>query len=124
MASLNADLSSSTAYAEAIAMLIERGGTVPEVAEQSGLGYNTVRKLVRALHRRRIVRVALWRRDSLGRARNPVWIVGSGQDSSRPPGMSLEERVRRYDDKRREIAQRLGVPMRRVRLRDYPEERV
>jgi hypothetical protein len=37
--------------------------------------------------------------------------------------MTLAERVERYEAKRREIAQRFGVPMRGVRLRDYPEEK-
>lgn len=122
MASVNRDLGNSTAYAEAIYLLMHKGGTAQEIANDSGLAYNTVRKLIRALHRRRIVRVALWRKDALGRDRLPVWLFGSQPDAAKPPGMPLHERVRRYDDKRREIAQRLGVPMRRVRLRDYPGE--
>lgn len=116
MASVNADLSSSTAYAEAIAMLIERGGTVSEVAEQSGMRYNTVRKLVRALHRRGVLRIALWKRDGIGRERLPVYIVGKGPDAVRPPGMTQAERAQRYWEQRRQIAERLGIAARNVRM--------
>ncbi len=122
MTSLSENLSNSTAYAEAIFQLQRHGGTVREISQHSGLGYNTTRKLIQALHRRGVIRVALWRRDGIGRERLPVYFFGTGPDAKRPLGMTREERVRRYNDKRREIAERLGIPMRGVRLRDYKEE--
>lgn len=124
MTSLSDNLSNSTAYAEAIVQLQRHGGTVREISHHSGLGYNTTRKLIQALHRRGVIRVALWRRDGIGRERLPVYFFGSGPDATRPRGMTLAERIRRYDDKRREISARLGIPMRRVRLRDYKEEKI
>lgn len=121
MASVNADLGNSTAYAEAIAILIRKGGTTRDVSEHSGLAYNTCRKLIRALHRRKLLRVALWGEDSAGRKRIPVWLMGSGPDAARPPRMTEDERKQRYNAKRREIADRLGIPVRGLRLRDYKE---
>lgn len=50
MPSISNRLSHSTAYAEAITLLIRHGGSVSEISEHSGLGYVTVRKLVHALH--------------------------------------------------------------------------
>lgn len=103
-------------------MLIQRGGTVREISEHSGLAYNTTRKLVHALRRRGVLRVALWRGDSIGRRRTPAWVIGSGPDAVQP---RMDERTKkeRYDAKRQAIADRLGIAMSNVRLRDYREMR-
>lgn len=119
MPSISNRLSHSTAYAEAITLLIRHGGTVSEISEHSGLGDVTVRKLVQALHRRGVIRVALWRRDRLGRAATRVWVVGSGPDAARPPATTGQQRVEAYNEQRREIGERLGIPMRDVRLRHH-----
>ncbi len=118
MASLRRDLANSTAYAEVIATLVEKGGTYQDLVEASGMRYNTVRKLVNALHRRKIVRVALWKRGACMRIRLPVWAFGSAPDAARPPRMTDAERKDRYEEKRRAIARQTGTPVRRVRLKE------
>lgn len=122
MGALSEHLSTSTAYAEAIVMLLQRGGTTREISDHCGLAYNTTRKLIYALRRRGVLRVILWREDGIGRRRTPAWVIGSGPDAVQPHETDAA-RKRRYDDRRREIAAELGIPMRNVRLRDYKEMR-
>lgn len=122
MPSLSKHVSNSTAYAVVIELLLRRGGTTQEIREQSGLGDTTVRKLIQALRRRGILRVALWKRDSIGRPVLPVWSFGTAPDVARQPAISKQDRLDAYNQKRREIGERLGVPMRHVRLRDHLEE--
>ena len=97
MASLRRDIANSTAYAEVIATLVEKGGTYQDLVEASGMRYSTVRKLVNALHRRKIVRVASWKRGACIRIRLPVWAFGSAPDAARPPRMPDAERKDRYE---------------------------
>lgn len=103
-------------------MLLQRGGTVREISDHSGLAYNTTRKLIHALRRRGVLRVVLWREDGIGRRRIPAWVIGSGPDAVQP---RMDERTKRerYDAKRQAIADRLGIAMSNVRLRDHKEMR-
>ena len=119
---LSEHLSSSTAYAEAIVMLLQRGGTTREISDHSGLAYNTTRKMIYALRRRGVLRVVLWREDGIGRRRTPAWVIGSGPDAVQPRRTEAERRER-YDAKRQAIADQLGIAMSNVRLRDHKEMR-
>jgi hypothetical protein len=102
---LNVNLSNTTAYAAVVEALVRTGGTPKELHEISGLATNTTRKFLRALRNRGLVRVALWRQDTLGRYTIAVWGWGSPlYDAKRPPRMTPTQRSARQRMKKREMS--------------------
>lgn len=90
-----------TAWANVIDCLFDRPHTCDELAEQSGMAPNTVRKLIRILHRRRRhIFIAAWRPDAIGRFVKPAFKFGSYQDVPRPlprtPTQRSALRAKRY----------------------------
>jgi predicted ArsR family transcriptional regulator len=101
---LNTHLSNTTAYAAVVEALVRTGGTTQEFSDVSGLATNTTRKFIRALRNRGLVRVALWRQDTMGRYTIAVWGWGSAPDTKRPPRMTSTERSARRRMKKREMS--------------------
>ncbi len=102
---LNTHLSNTTAYAAVVEALVRAGGTPKELHEISGLATNTTRKFIRALRNRQLVRVALWRQDTMGRYTIAVWGWGSPlYDAKRPPRMTPTQRSARQRIKKREMS--------------------
>jgi hypothetical protein len=102
---LNVNLSNTTAYAAVVEALVRTGGTTQEFSDASGLAANTTRKFIRALRNRQLVRVALWRQDTLGRYTIAVWGWGSPlYDAKRPPRMTPTQRSARQRMKKREMS--------------------
>ncbi len=102
---LNTHLSNTTAYAAVVEALVRTGGTTQEFSDASGLAANTTRKFIRALRNRQLVRVALWRQDTLGRYTIAVWGWGSPlYDAKRPPRMTPTQRSARQRMKKREMS--------------------
>lgn len=101
---LNTHLSNTTAYAAVVEALVRTGGTPKELHEISGLAINTTRKFLRALRNRGLVRVALWRQDTMGRYTIAVWGWGSAPDTKRPPRMTSTQRSARQRIKKREMS--------------------
>lgn len=94
MANLSEHLYHVTAYAGAIDLLCESPHTVFELHEETGLALNTVRKLIKALHRRKRIYVAAWERDSTiaGRYTRPSYAFGSKPDAVRPVRRTATQR--------------------------------
>ena len=67
MGGLNTHLSNAAAYAAAFDGLISGASTVEDLSQESGLAHNTTRKLIHALRRRKLIHVAAWEADALGR---------------------------------------------------------
>ncbi len=102
---LNTHLSNTTAYAAVDEALVRTGGTTQEFSDTSGLAANTTRKFIRALRNRELVRVALWRQDTMGRYTIAVWGWGSPlYDAKRPPRMTSTQRSARRRMKKREMS--------------------
>ena len=102
---LNTHLSNTTAYAAVVEALVRTGGATQELSDTSGLAANTTRKFIRALRNRELVRVALWRQDTMGRYTIAVWGWGSPlYDAKRPPRMTSTERSARRRMKKREMS--------------------
>jgi hypothetical protein len=102
---LNTHLSNTTAYAAVVEALVRTGGTTQEFSDTSGLAANTTRKFIRALRNRALVRVALWRQDTMGRYTIAVWGWGSPlYDAKRPPRMTSTQRSARRRMKNREMS--------------------
>jgi hypothetical protein len=101
---LNVHLSNTTAYAAVVEALVRTGGTTQEFSDASGLATKTTRKFIRALRNRQLVRVALWRQDTMGRYTIAVWGWGSAPDTKRPPRMTPTQRSARQRMKKREMS--------------------
>lgn len=118
MGALNVYLANATAYAVAIAALMDGECTIAELVQESGLGVTTVRKLVAALRRREIVYVAAWEKDRAGRSSIAAYAIGRGhRDVRRPSGKSAKQRKTEYDARRRLLALERGATFRETRMR-------
>lgn len=101
---LNTYLSNTTAYAAVVEALVRTGGTTQEFSDTSGLALNTTRKFVRALRNRQLIRVALWRQDTMGRYTIAVWGWGSPlYDAKRPPRLTPTQRSARRRMRKHEM---------------------
>lgn len=114
---LNVNLANTTAYAEVIATLVDSGGTIPALSQESGLALTTTRKFVAALKRRKLVRVQAWDKDSLGRTVIAVYEWGSAPDAKRPARQTMEERRARYYAKLQTLAILRGTSVKETRVR-------
>lgn len=77
------------------AMMLEEllsGPCTSEVlAEHTGLCLRTVRKTLQALHERKLVYIAAWEKDSIGRqAQVKVYAFGQARDAKRPTKSSSQ----------------------------------
>jgi len=91
-------------YAEAIAALTNSGPVgVKGLTEVTGLHFNTVRKLVNALHRRRLVYIAEWGQDYIGRFVTPLYAMGNVNDVKKPPRLAPAEIHKRTRAKRKAL---------------------
>lgn len=80
------------AFAVLIESLVDAPYTIQELVTLSGFAYNTTRKFILALHRRRLVYVAVWRTDKIGRYTKPAYSFGSRPDVPRPPARTATQR--------------------------------
>jgi hypothetical protein len=78
--------------------------SVEELVDVTGWHPVTVGRLVRALHRKRVLHVSAWLPDTLGRDSAPVYMLGNKRDKSRkttPP----KDRSRAYRARKRSLRQ-------------------
>lgn len=119
MPSLHQYLSNVSAYAEAIYALTQGPCTVKELVAESGLAYNTARKFVHSLRRRKLIYIAAWEHDTTGRSTVAAYGWGGKKDVQRPPGKTIKERKAKYMAKIRAIALQTGKPIGETRLRKH-----
>lgn len=59
--------------------------TVPELADHSGMSHRYVCRLLRTMHSKKVVHIAGWGKDSIGRqAQVRVYQLGPGRDKPKP----------------------------------------
>lgn len=116
MPNMNAHVLNSTAWAVFIQGLAEDGGTVNDLAEESGLSAYTVRRVLHALHKRRAVHITSWEKDTLGRHTVRSWKLGRKKDAARPPAKANIERCREYYVKQQQVAAVTGGTVRTARV--------
>lgn len=86
----------AVAYAIVVEALLDAPYTLDELIKIAGLAENTTWKFVRALHRRGLVHVAVWRTDRWGRHTRPAYKLGSLDDVPRPaPKTSSQRNIER-----------------------------
>ena len=89
--------------------LIDEPCTVRELMDVSGLARHTVWRYLRALVKVKVIRVAEWESDSLGRPQIPAYMMGAGKDVPRPK-QPRDRRARRVQRYQREV-QRAMIQM-------------
>lgn len=82
-------------YAKLIRHLVEGEYNCRELAELVGVHYITVLDYTRALHDEKVIHVARWERDGLGRDAVKVYKFGDAPDAERRR-ISRTEAQRRY----------------------------
>jgi predicted ArsR family transcriptional regulator len=95
-------------YAKLIKELHDGPYSFQELADNTGLHYHTVREYVNCLHRERLVHIALWEKDRLGRDCKPLWVFGRSKDKKREK-MTQAERQARHRSKKRGLASPLHM---------------
>ena len=106
MGSLNIHLSNAAAYAAVFEGLISGASTVVDLAQESGLAHNTTRKLIHALRRRKLIHVAAWETDALGRHTKAAYALGHKPDVAKPPAKTSTQRSARSAARKRSKAYR------------------
>lgn len=115
--SLSTHLLHVAAYAHMVDMLINDGGTVEDLYEETGMNRNTIRKFIAAMRRRKVVYVARWEPNSIGRHNIANYRIGNKPDAKQPEPRSNQQKKRDYDERRRKIAASLGVSYKTIRMR-------
>lgn len=79
-----------------VAMFIKALLTAPmtryQLADFTGMHYDTIQRLVKTLKEENVVHICQWNRDAIGRHQNPVYSLGDGMDAERPPRIPANER--------------------------------
>jgi hypothetical protein len=70
-----------------------------QLADFTGMHYDTIQRLVKTLKEENVVHICQWSRDSLGRHQNPVYSLGEGMDAEKPPRISANARSAKYKRK-------------------------
>lgn len=91
--------------AMAVAILIrdlqEGVYTVPDLAERCGLGVQTVRLYLKALHKAKAVYICDWDEDRKGGRTLRVYTIGDEKDMPKPSPKGPQEACRKYRQKKK-----------------------
>lgn len=90
-------------FGNLVALMLEGGHTLEELAELTGLHYGTVRVYVRGMHKAGAAFVDHWEKDSRGRYAIKSYRVGTGKDAKPPKAMTPAQRQRRYYAKKKAV---------------------
>ena len=70
-----------------------------EIADYTGMHYDTVQRLLKVLKEENVVHIIKWDRDTVGRHQIPIFSLGEGMDAEKPPRISAVERSAKYKRK-------------------------
>lgn len=90
----------SVVFAAAIEELMAGPTTRAELAEHTGLHWCTVNLFLTTLHRRGLIHVAAWEKDSRGRRCLAAFEFGRGKDVPKPPPMTRAAAQRAYKQRK------------------------
>lgn len=85
-------LAQAAALAAFFEALINGESTVFELHYETGLAMNTIRKLLMIMKRRKLIHIASWSQDSVGRFTLAVYKLGDKRDAKRPPRQTATQR--------------------------------
>jgi hypothetical protein len=89
---LNRHLAHAAAVVTFFELMAAEGGTVPDLVEETGLHFNTVRKLILVMRRRKMAHICGWAQDAMGRWSIPMYAAGDKQDKKRPLPQTSSQR--------------------------------
>jgi len=78
--------------------------TAQHISEATGMHTLTVQRTLRVMHRRGVVRVTGWERDSRGRYSIRVFAFGEGKDTPRPAPKGRTQMSREYRARAKSVA--------------------
>ena len=81
-------------YAQLIKTLLPGCYTLPELAEETGLHYMTVRAYVRELHKAGVIHISHWEKDCRDRDALRVYKLGKGRDAKREKLTAAQRQAR------------------------------
>lgn len=96
----------SMSYAKLIKLLHAGLFTIPQLAEECGLGIAAVHNHTLALRREGMLRIVEWERDCRNACTLRIYKLGPGPDVKQPK-MTGAERSRRWRDKKKRMQQNL-----------------
>lgn len=77
-------------YATFLEELTSGPCTLIALQEATGLHYRSISGLLRVLHKRGLVHICGWEKDSIGRVAIAVWAFGPGKDAPRQKKSKLQ----------------------------------
>lgn len=70
--------------------------TYYELAEETGIYYDTITSLMKTLKAEKVVHICDWKADKMGRYQLAVYSLGEGMDKEKPLPLSMSYRQKRY----------------------------
>lgn len=95
-------------------LLLSRPRTLREMADGTGMHYETLRTTVNTLHDEGVLHVATWREDTMGRQTVAVYALGFDSDVPRRKAKTQAQRTQKYKRKSTredEPLERIGAPL-------------
>jgi DNA-binding MarR family transcriptional regulator len=81
--------------------MLEGPSTAQNLAEHTGMSLITVQRTLRVMHRRGLVYISGWEKDSTSRWAVRVFTFGKGKDAKRPPPKPRAQKSREHRAKTR-----------------------
>ena len=67
-----------------------------QLVEATGMHYDTLQGLMKALKDANVVHICGWARDEIGRSQRPIYSLGGGVDAEKPKRKTMAERSAAY----------------------------
>lgn len=83
-------------YAMALEELMAGPTSRSDLMRVTGLNEETISSLVKALHKRELIHIGSWERDTGGRASIAMFLFGKGRDAKKPERKTPAENKRNY----------------------------
>lgn len=99
----NAVRINAMSFAAMVKAISEECYTFADLSELSGLGLQTTRLYVKALHKAKAIRVVDWTEDKRGVRSIRVWGLGDEPDAKKPQPLPQKEHSRKYRAKLKHI---------------------
>lgn len=82
--------------AKFIKALLKCPMTYYELAEETGIYYDTITGLMKTLKAEKVVHICDWKADKMGRYQLAVYSLGEGMDKEKPLPLTMSYRQKRY----------------------------
>ena len=96
-------------YADVLKLLIDGPITLQDIQDETGLHKFTIRDYLQALHKRKLIHIAVWSMQGPRKHRVAHWMFGRGTDARRPPRVPASVRTAHY--RQRKAARELQSTM-------------